>query len=690
MERSLYYIKNNKLFLFGLFLKLVMICFLFSPITNRLFVPFIDYYTSTGLNPYMHFLSIQKDSFPYPAVMLYILSSFKMLLWFFPTEISIKIVLLLADITIYFILISWLQKYKREVVWLYWLSPVLIYINYMHGQLDVIQMALLFVSLFYLFKERVIISIIFLALSVSTKSSAMLIVPFFYIYLYYQFIDTKTKFFGFVALFVALLFVFNINYIFDDSFIKTVLLNDTQNIIFGFSIPIFNANYIYPCIMLYIFLIFQAILIRIKTREVFIVFACFSFGLIMVFIQPTPGWYYWIIPLWIYFYVSSTFRGKLLFVFLQASFLIYFLVIPNSDYIMIFKNIFPSLSNQINLYQYLVTHNINMLFIDNLLFTVLQTVLILNVYWIYRRGVDCFSNYKMISKPLLVGVGGDSGAGKTTVSEALVNVFGQKNVANIYGDDIHKWERGNKQWSSHTHLDPQANNLHFEYVYLKNLKYERTVSRKHYNHTTGKFNISEEFINAKRLIIYDGLHPFYLKKVRELFDLKIFIKPDEMLTAHWKIIRDTINRGYSIEKVIEQIKNRKQDYNKYILPQEKFADIVIYPKLAEPLKCVGSEKEKPKIYLEIKCNNSIYMEFWLQLFTEIKNITIHHQYCDDDGQIIKFMNPEDLSAEQIMGIGGEYIDFNKLGINNPVWLGGFQGIIQLFILYYILETNYDK
>ena len=50
---------------------------------------------------------------------------------------------------------------------------------------------------------------------------------------------------------------------------------------------------------------------------------------------------------------------------------------------------------------------------------------------------------------------------------------------------------------------------------------------------------------------------------------------DDNLKIPWKISRDIKNRGYSIENIIKQIKNRKDDFNKYIKPQKENADIII-------------------------------------------------------------------------------------------------------------------
>ena len=57
--------------------------------------------------------------------------------------------------------------------------------------------------------------------------------------------------------------------------------------------------------------------------------------------------------------------------------------------------------------------------------------------------------------------------------------------------------------------------------------------------------------------------------------MKIYIDTDENLRVPWKISRDIKKREYSIEKIMEQINNRKEDFNKYILPQKNKADIII-------------------------------------------------------------------------------------------------------------------
>jgi uridine kinase len=95
-----------------------------------------------------------------------------------------------------------------------------------------------------------------------------------------------------------------------------------------------------------------------------------------------------------------------------------------------------------------------------------------------------------------------------------------------------------------------------------------------YNHETGTFT-SKEKIEAKQNIIVCGLHTLYHSKMNEILDLKIFMDTDRNLIKYWKIQRDVKERGYSIEKVLNQMKKREDDYEKYIIIQKDVADIVV-------------------------------------------------------------------------------------------------------------------
>jgi len=177
-------------------------------------------------------------------------------------------------------------------------------------------------------------------------------------------------------------------------------------------------------------------------------------------------------------------------------------------------------------------------------------------------------------KPFIIGICGNSGCGKTALAERIENLLGKTNVLTISCDDYHKWGRGDKNWENFTHLNPRANNLETLSQDIKTLKSGIATKKLYYCHETGKF-LGPKKTHPRKYIIFEGLHPFYTPALRKLFDFKIFLDIDPSLNLHFKIHRDVGERGHSKEKVLEAIKKREADLKKYILPQKKYADMVI-------------------------------------------------------------------------------------------------------------------
>lgn len=178
-------------------------------------------------------------------------------------------------------------------------------------------------------------------------------------------------------------------------------------------------------------------------------------------------------------------------------------------------------------------------------------------------------NYSVIlSTCNVISISGNSGSGKSTLSKYL-----QKDISNSFileCDRYHKWERGNKNWKKFTHLNPEANYITKMQKDVFDLKIGKNIYQVDYDHKTGTFT-SKEFIESKDTVVVCGLHSLYNNNS----DIKIFMDIMEKLNALWKIKRDIKKRGYTVQKVLENIEQRKKDFNEYILPQKKNADIII-------------------------------------------------------------------------------------------------------------------
>ncbi|CAD7843469.1 hypothetical protein S1OALGB6SA_180 [Olavius algarvensis spirochete endosymbiont] len=688
---------NSNIFWIGFLIKVILAFTLASSFLTNLFIPFTDYYVGSGFeNPYEYFISTgRSNAFPYPALMLYIVSIPRVIFGFFSdwdTISSVTILLarlptLFADFLILVILTRLVNNNTKKVLIHYWLSPVLIYINYVHGQLDAIPVSMLFVSLYFLFKRKFEYSSIFLGLAIGAKTNMVMVVPFYFAYLLYSKTINAKRLALNLLIIVASFLLINIPYIFDSAFVQMVFNNKEQVKIFDFKYSLPDGNILHFVPLAYLFLFISAIHLKGFSKDVYMMFLGFSFGTITLMIPPMQGWYYWIIPFFIYFHsrkVNPTLDfASILFIGLQLTYFTYFLFMKNSDYLQVFQIVSSNLASTPNTYHFLQSVGIDADRISNLSFTLLQTMLLSNCIFIYRLGIRSYANYKVFSHPFLLGICGDSGTGKTTFSKAIESIFEKRNTTTICGDDMHKWERGSDNWNNLTHLNPKSNFLHEGIVFLKAIKNSMTISRRNYDHDTGKFTKEKRF-KPGNLIIFEGLHSFYIKQMRDLYDLKIFLNPSEGLRRYWKINRDTKKRGYSKDKVLQQLDSRQKDSEKFIKTQLKYADAVVELLSHKQESDITSNENNT---LKITASNSFYLE---PLFNEISNIDsirCKHAYEDEDKQFMEIEG--DISRQEIDRIAYNLLlnaHLEDLGINNPSWDKNYLGVMQLFITYCIISN----
>jgi uridine kinase len=672
--------QHKKLFFFGVVIKLILGAFLGGENIVHLFTPFLKYATTHNFfNAYNNFFENGKgNAFPYPSVMLLVLSIPKFLLSFLSNQnidqttfvdlISIRITLFLADLVILYILLQWLKKYTKQVMWIYWLSPILIYINYIHGQLDVIPLAFLFICLYYLFKNKCTSACIYLALAIGCKTSIFLAVPFILIYAYKTFAKNKVQFWRAIIVLIVLLFIINVPLFFSNSYFQMVFNNAEQVKLFTTAFPISTA---------YLFLIVPAIYLLLvirfsgywqMSRNLLLMYLGFAFGTITIFIAANQGWYYWCMPFFIYFLIKEYRFAILPFICVNVFYFIHFGCIENSDYNQVF-NLVSNANVKNNMFSIFMVQGFNTELIVNLTSTLLQASIIGFCYFIYIYGISQIQHNKMLYQPYIIGIAGDSATGKTTLANSLQTLFGVNNTTILNGDDMHKWERGNEKWNELTHLNPKANNLHLNMWHLLKLSKGNAIERKHYNHTTGSFDKAEK-ININRIVLLEGLHSFYLEYQKTLFDIKIFMKPADEIRVNWKLERDVQQRGKEAAEVLESIKIRKEDALHFIKDQEITADIVIgYIKNIEN-----------NLVLQIECENHIYLDEIIEKL-QGEHIKIEH-YFKNNKQCLNIVGA--ISKEQIKNIANDYDDeLEDLGFGEVCWKNDYDGILQVLLVQII-------
>lgn len=181
-------------------------------------------------------------------------------------------------------------------------------------------------------------------------------------------------------------------------------------------------------------------------------------------------------------------------------------------------------------------------------------------------------------RPIMLGIGGDSGTGKSTLVGGLYKLFGTEQIASINLDDYHTFDRAQRKIYGLTALHPAANNIALMAKHAWQLRNGETIIKPVYDHSTGTF-AEPERVEPKPLVLINGLFPFFTQELREAFDLKVYLDPDPELKLAWKVRRDVGKRGYTVEQVLQELQARQEDIRKYIEPQKEYADLIVrfYP-----------------------------------------------------------------------------------------------------------------
>ena len=181
-------------------------------------------------------------------------------------------------------------------------------------------------------------------------------------------------------------------------------------------------------------------------------------------------------------------------------------------------------------------------------------------------------------RPIVLGIVGDSAAGKTTITRGLTSLLGPDRVTHICADDYHKYDRGERAHLRITPLHPDCNYLDILELHLERAHYGQPMLKPVYDHRTGSL-VRPEYVVPREFVIVEGLLGFHSQVMRQFYDVKVFLDPPEDLRRTWKIKRDTAKRGYTPEQVLAELEKREVDSRDFIRPQREFADIVVrfYP-----------------------------------------------------------------------------------------------------------------
>jgi phosphoribulokinase len=180
----------------------------------------------------------------------------------------------------------------------------------------------------------------------------------------------------------------------------------------------------------------------------------------------------------------------------------------------------------------------------------------------------------VIPRPVILGVVGDSAAGKTTLTRGLVRVLGEEHVAHICTDDYHRYDRKQRAELGVTPLDPACNYIDIIAQHLTHLRAGQAILKPVYRHQDGTFG-PPVYIKPERFTVIEGLLGYHLPEMREIYDVRVFLAPPEELRRRWKVQRDCSRRGYTTDQVLAELDRREHDSEAFIRPQRRYADMVV-------------------------------------------------------------------------------------------------------------------
>lgn len=184
----------------------------------------------------------------------------------------------------------------------------------------------------------------------------------------------------------------------------------------------------------------------------------------------------------------------------------------------------------------------------------------------------------MLKKPIIIGVTGGSGGGKTSVSRAILDSFPNARIAMIQHDSYYK-DQSHMSFEERvkTNYDhPLAFDTDFMIQQLKELLAGRPVDIPIYDykkHTRSNTTFRQD---PQDVIIVEGILVLEDERLRDLMDIKLFVDTDDDIRIIRRIKRDMMERGRSLESIIDQYTSVvKPMYHQFIEPSKRYADIVI-------------------------------------------------------------------------------------------------------------------
>lgn len=570
----------------------------------------------------------------------------------------------------------------------YWLSPLVLFITYWHGDTDVVPTVLMVLSLVLLRENRPGWAGLMLGLGIGAKVSILAILPFLVVFLWShrRHRDTLPRFL--LACGGASLALVGLPLLLSPAVQQMLLVNPRLLVanpgmvsILDVDVMVGAGHKLYIMPIFYLLGLYGAWQVGRMNFNLLYTVLGVVYLVVLLLTPAAVGWYMWLIPFLVAYRMRAGRRGALLVMAFAAAFILHKLIVTSMPGI-------PLLGLAPGLLPFIPADHTSALRLASFAFSVLTGLGIVLALNMLRRGLEENDFFGLSQRPLAIGIAGDSGTGKDTLALSLAGLFGEGAVTGISGDDYHLFERRGKLWQAFTHLDPRANDLEGFTRDALSLIAWRPILCRHYDHATGLFTPPRR-IQASDLVMVTGLHALYPPALRERLDVAIYLDMDESLRRFFKLRRDVLQRGHSLEKVMASIERRIPDFRAFVQPQQEHADVVfsLLPADPEAIQDPGYLGPVP-LRLRVRLRSAINLDRLARYLIALCGAQVDVTQAGHQGMAELVIDGSDVQPEDIDLTARQLVpELEELLARNPAWQAGMTGIMQLIVLLQLAELT---
>tara|TARA_B100000886_G_scaffold219394_2_gene152333 strand:+ start:3664 stop:5730 length:2067 start_codon:yes stop_codon:yes gene_type:complete len=667
-QRNIRLLSKHFLFFFGLFIRFILI-FGVTPFIHKIwFLPFLKgSIFDINIDPWSTFLSNGGDdlSFPYGYIM-YIFYKFITSIGYsidtflginFIAKICFGLTSLFLDLGTLYGIAFIAKKYSIKALLLfYWCSPIVIYIIYWHGQLDILPIFLLIWCITLMHIEKPIWSGILLGLAISAKYSMFISLPFLVIYYLRNKRLNDQLYLNLIPLGIILSFNF-LFYFGSQGFYKMVIQSPETNKLFFVNIQYGQdlRLFLLPTVFLVLLYIFW----RLEKITLDLLFVSIGLGFFsfLILLPPSPGWFLWIIPFLTFYQIRSD--GDYLFTAIPfyILYITFNLLYSSGAYINYFN-----LDLNSPIINYLPYNSSNL---KSIIFTGLQASGLLVSLKMYQFGIWRNNYYSSLRGKLAVGMMGNNIQIIDNIVESFPKILVNEKVVSLNTENYRKWDSNHPMLKVVKKNDLLSFNLiNYSKDFFNILNKRNIINENNSQANNSKFS-NRDYINSN-IVFVNGHYCLDIQRVRNKVPLKIFLNT------------------YDNQEYIDLIKNESIKKNKNRIFHDLYFELI-----REDINEFNSRRNKFR-QVNVEMANGFFHEKLVRNLIALSSLKVDLQQSKNLEKVSLSISGEISSDDLLLISKNMIVNSEDLIFYNSKWNDGIQGIIELIITIHIADLLHQR